>query len=125
MDFGPFFLYAAIPRSRSRALKVDNHTIVDEETRKEAAWRYVGYPGFARWMASTNDFFILRRFGALNARVLLLMQDRIVQKEKRLLEIDQQVRDSEGGSQRSDSLRLDVGSAREQILDDLALLLER
>lgn len=51
-------------------------------------WKYKGYPAFATWMASADDFMVLRRFSRLNARVLLLMQDRIVQKEEELDRMD-------------------------------------
>jgi hypothetical protein len=55
-------------------------------------WKYEGYPGFAKWMASSDDFFVLRRFGQMNTRVLLLMQDRIKRKEEELFNIDERTR---------------------------------
>lgn len=36
------------------------------------------------WMSSDDDFFVLRRFGKVGTRVLLFMQDQIVQLEEKL-----------------------------------------
>ena len=41
-----------------------------------------------KWAASDDDFFVLRRFGEVSARVLLRLQDQIVELEERLREID-------------------------------------
>ena len=87
---------------------------------KYRAWKTVGYPGFARWIASSNDVFIIRRFGALNARVILLMQDQIVRKEMELDAIDF-IESQEG---RNDSLRGEKGDEREHILLELKALLK-
>ncbi|KAI9822405.1 MAG: hypothetical protein M1827_000124 [Pycnora praestabilis] len=56
-------------------------------TRKHAdsePWKYIGYHGFSMWVASDNDFFVLRQFGTLNARIILMKQDRIAELEQRL-----------------------------------------
>jgi hypothetical protein len=50
----------------------------------KAPWKYTGYRIFSRWMATDNDFLIVRRFGNLNARIILSMQDDIVQLEEQL-----------------------------------------
>ena len=47
-----------------------------------------GYPTMCKWMASDDDFFVIRKFGEVAARVLLRMQDRIAQLEERLQEQD-------------------------------------
>ena len=49
----------------------------------------MGYRGFSTFVASDNDFFILRRFGTLHARVLLALQDRITVLESNLRAIDE------------------------------------
>ena len=53
-------------------------------------WKYLGYRAFCEWSASDNELFVLRRFTALNTRVILKMQDEIVQLEEELAEIDYQ-----------------------------------
>ncbi|KAF1851126.1 uncharacterized protein K460DRAFT_412737 [Cucurbitaria berberidis CBS 394.84] len=40
-------------------------------------WEEIGYRGFSAFLASDNDFLIFRRFGSLNARLLLYLQDEI------------------------------------------------
>src|SRR5690349_5296972 len=51
-------------------------------------WKYIGYKGYAKFVSSTNDFFIFRQFSALNARVALLLQDQISVLEGTLDELD-------------------------------------
>jgi hypothetical protein len=51
-------------------------------------WKYIGYRGFSSFVASDNDFFFLRRFGTLHARVLLALQDEITVLEDRLRALD-------------------------------------
>jgi hypothetical protein len=51
---------------------------------KEKPWKYIGYKVFSRWVASDPSFFVLRRFGTLNARVALSLQDEIAQLEEKL-----------------------------------------
>jgi hypothetical protein len=59
---------------------------IEEVERKP--WRYVGYPGFAKWTASDNDFFVLRRFDGLATRVLLWRQWQLTKLEKKLATLD-------------------------------------
>src|ERR1700722_559445 len=51
-------------------------------------WKYTGYRVFSQFIASDNDFFVLRRFGTLNARVILALQDQLSKLEEDLEEID-------------------------------------
>jgi len=44
-------------------------------------------------MASDSAFLVIRRFGALNARIALSMQDEIVQLEEQLYDIDEALSD--------------------------------
>jgi hypothetical protein len=53
-------------------------------------WKYYGYKAFSEWSASDNDFFAIRRFGALNTRVILKWQDDICQLEEKLAKIDEE-----------------------------------
>ena len=39
---------------------------------------------FSRWVASDQAFFVVRRFGALNTRVLLALQDEITEMDQHL-----------------------------------------
>lgn len=99
------------------------------EDRAERGWKYAGYPAFARWMASSNDFFVLRRFDALNARVLLRLQDQIAELEDKLKAVDQTCMEAEVDTvhSRLDSLRLDrqIQPEREELLEELTGKLEQ
>ena len=55
---------------------------------REKAWKYVGYKGFSQWLASSDDFLVVRRFDTLAARVLLLLQWELVKIEKDLSDLD-------------------------------------
>lgn len=68
------------------------------------------------WMASDDDFFVLRRFGKLGARIALLMQNRIAQLEEELLNEDIASRDAR---QHSGSFRNDPREQRNKILEEL------
>jgi hypothetical protein len=50
----------------------------------EIPWQYHGYPALSKWMASANDFFLLRRFSPLQVRCLLHLQNQIAVKGKKL-----------------------------------------
>ncbi|KAI9764896.1 MAG: hypothetical protein M1839_005690 [Geoglossum umbratile] len=56
---------------------------------REKPWKHVGYKVFSRWIASDQTFLIVRKFGALNARVALSLQDEIAELEEKLDTMDQ------------------------------------
>jgi hypothetical protein len=47
-----------------------------------------GYMRLAKWMAGCDDFFVIRKFSALTAFVLLKVQDDLVQLERKIGELD-------------------------------------
>lgn len=55
---------------------------------KRAPWRYVGYSGFSKWMASSNDYLVIRRFDSLATRVILLLQWELTKLEDQLAKLD-------------------------------------
>lgn len=76
-------------------------------------------------MASSNDCFALRRFTSLNVRVLLKLQNNVVELERRLDEMDNfsmNLPPHEGGCA---SFRLDANSPREELLDEIEAALEK
>ena len=97
---------------------------MDHEYKRSQAWKHRGYGDFSEWMASSNDFFIIRRFGALNARILLFMQYRITCLENDLKHIDVEVENSPNPAARNNSLKHDHGSIREEIIEQLIPLLK-
>lgn len=69
-----------------------------------------------RWMASDDDFFVIRKFGEVAARVLLRMQDRIVQLEEKLQKQD---RISARQGLDSGTFRNEKNLSRDEIMDEL------
>ncbi|KAF2089465.1 hypothetical protein K490DRAFT_22675, partial [Saccharata proteae CBS 121410] len=59
-----------------------------KEEKGKQPWRYLGYPAFSAWLDADNDNFVLRRFGTLHARTLLMLQNEIVGLERRLANVD-------------------------------------
>jgi hypothetical protein len=53
-------------------------------------WKYIGYPVFSQWLSSDSDFFLIRRFDGLNARVILMLQWEISVLEADLARIDRE-----------------------------------
>ncbi|KAL2687391.1 hypothetical protein Neosp_004951 [[Neocosmospora] mangrovei] len=51
-------------------------------------WKFIGYKGYAEFISSDDDWFILRRFGALNVRVALALQDEVSVLEEDLKKLD-------------------------------------
>ena len=77
-------------------------------------------------MASDNDFFIIRKFDKLNARVILMMQDRISCLEEKLEKIDQECRTMVEGKGDNGTLRHDsMDNGRQAILDELVYRLDK
>jgi hypothetical protein len=64
---------------------------VTSHDRSKKPWKYIGYRGFCDFVASDNDFFILRRFSALTTRVLLALQDELVELETQLSVLESQL----------------------------------
>lgn len=84
---------------------------------REKPWRYIGYKGFSEWLASDEDFFIVRRFDTLASRVILTLQWELTKLEAKLTELDlershQIIEDRHNGS-----IELDDDVRREHIRD--------
>ena len=75
-----------------------------------------------KWTASDDDFFLLRKFGKLSARVLLRLQDRIVFLEEDLQRIDQRC---EENGLNNGTFRYEPNEERQRLLDDLTSRLEQ
>ena len=69
-----------------------------------------------RWMASDDDFFVIRKFGEVAARVLLRMQDRIAQLEQ---DLQTQDRISKVQCWNSGTFRKEKNVKRDEIMDEL------
>lgn len=97
----------------------------EAEERTTKPWKQLGYPALSKWMSSSDDFLVLRRFSTLNVRVLLLLQDRIVRLERDLGRYDEAARQAPDEFANSGSFRLDAWEDRKSILDQLLPLLDQ
>ncbi|KAI1170933.1 hypothetical protein F4777DRAFT_567498 [Nemania sp. FL0916] len=71
----------------SGSIELPNTVTREDIDRKP--WKYVGYCGYTRLIASEDDFFILRRFNALSIRIALLLQDEIASLKDELADMDE------------------------------------
>lgn len=76
----------------------------------------MGYRGFARFAASDTDFFVLRRFDYLNARVLLNLQDELSALEEELETLEQSLRRKDAEDVDNGTLRPDPVPRRAELI---------
>ncbi|KAF3035985.1 hypothetical protein E8E11_004983 [Didymella keratinophila] len=60
----------------------------DPSSVEKAGSNRKGYLRFSSWMASDDDFFVVRRFQSLNAHTILYMQNRLARIEERLWQLE-------------------------------------
>ena len=82
----------------------------------EKPWKYTGYQSFSAFVASDNDFFILGRFGALSAQVLLSLQDQISRVEQDLEVLEKRVRERDAPDIHNESFRQEAEKCRENLV---------
>lgn len=94
---------------------------VTEFDRYDQPWKYIGYKSYAWLLSSDDDFLMFRRFGTLNARVLLSMQDDLVVAEEKLKELDSQYSQKDAPRQHNGSFRLESAqqTERKELLLDI------
>ncbi len=80
------------------------------------AWKYLGYQSFANFVASDHDFFVLRRFGALSARVLLGLQDELSCLEGQLDVVESRLRQRDGPQVHNGTFRHETQEERKQLV---------
>lgn len=86
---------------------------------EQKPWKYLGYPAFSAFVASDDDFFFLRRFGALHARVLLSLQDQITMLEDKVKAIDQQSSSRTAIDHNNGSFREDEYEERTNVIAEI------
>lgn len=89
--------------------------LVTEQEIETKPWKYIGYKGYSSFIASDNDFYIVRRFAALNTRIALALQDEVTVLEEELSELDARY-------SRRDAEDLHNGSFRDDREDRTALV---
>ncbi|KAF9876167.1 hypothetical protein CkaCkLH20_06110 [Colletotrichum karsti] len=98
---------ASSRRSPSRhSSGTENEKPTDEQVH-ERPWKYIGYKGYAEFISSEDDFYLLRRFDTLNIRATLALQDEISQLEQQLENLDQEMRRVNGSHYNNGTMRGD------------------
>ncbi|KAJ3577101.1 hypothetical protein NPX13_g3466 [Xylaria arbuscula] len=97
---------------------IDTNNVVLREDIERKPWKYVGYSGYIRFIASEDDFFILRRFDSLTIRIALLLQDEISVLENELAEIDERTSKKAAEDVHNGSFREDI-SCRAAVLSKI------
>ena len=100
----------------------EEESSVDEVWR--LPWKYIGYKGFAEFLSSEDDFFILRKFDELNIRIALTLQDEISVLEEKLKKIDDESSQTDGPDINNGSLRKDI-PARRHLIRTIAVKLKQ
>jgi hypothetical protein len=79
-------------------------------------WKYTGYRGFSSFLASDDDVCIIRKFGSLNVRVILALQDEIVTLEQELAALDNECSQKTRPDCHNGSFKDDLGYPRSELL---------
>lgn len=90
-----------------------------KEEIQQKPWKYLGYRAFSEFIASDNDFFVIRRFGTLNARIILALQDQLSQLEETLNKLDTKYSQVDWQDVNNGSFREDTQADRRTIISDI------
>jgi Family of unknown function (DUF6594) len=82
-------------------------------------WKYKGYKHYSWFLASDDDFLIFRRFGTLNARVILAMQDGISAAEAKLKALDDEASLKNAPRRHNGSFRREEDQERKALITEI------
>lgn len=109
-----------LQHSNSASCPLDMTTKVEvpSEEVNNKPWKYLGYEEYSSFISSDDDFFVVRRFSTLTARVILALQDQLSELEEELAILEKSLK-------RFDSPAVHNGSFREETKVERAGLLMR
>ncbi|KAM7185330.1 hypothetical protein V8F33_012448 [Rhypophila sp. PSN 637] len=96
----------------------DTDAPLTQEDFIQKPWKYIGYKDFARHASSNDDFLVLRRFDRVHCRLLLMLQDQVVELESELDALDTRLSKRSAPDLDNGSMRNDVAE-RKDLLDRL------
>ncbi|KAK0646919.1 hypothetical protein B0T16DRAFT_330001 [Cercophora newfieldiana] len=106
----------------SNATSTSHRPSVSTSEIQARPWQYLGYKHYSELISSTDEFFIVRRFAALNGRVILNLQNEIVKLEARLRNLDDD--NHEDASPRNNgSFEYDEGTEKAELLSEIQVKL--
>lgn len=91
---------------------------------KEKPWKYIGYKGYSKFIASETDYYVLRSFSSLNTRVALSLQNELVLLEEELNNLDKIFSRRDADDNHNGSFRNDQENRRDLIRRIHAKLVE-
>ncbi|KAH0556095.1 hypothetical protein GP486_005971 [Trichoglossum hirsutum] len=97
----------------------DDEIMLDEispQDMRKKPWKYIGYRKFCEFVTSDNDFFILRRFSELTARVLLALQDELSELESQLQILENHLSQKSAPDVHNGSFRQETQETRLQLI---------
>jgi hypothetical protein len=93
--------------------------VYSNSEQQKKPWKHIGYRGFTSFITSDNDFFILRRFSTLTARVLLSLQDELSELEEQLTVIDARLSDPLAEDIHNGSFREETSETRLELIREV------
>jgi hypothetical protein len=87
-------------------------------------WKDIGYRGYYEFLASDNDFMVFRRYGTLNAGLLLYLQDQIAVHEGELRFLEDSHADTDAADVHNGSFQQDMVPERKVLLDKILAKVE-
>jgi sugar-specific transcriptional regulator TrmB len=88
----------------------------DEPHPAAKPWKHVGYKHYSRVVASSPNLFYVRQYRALNARIILAMQDQIAELEEELNRLDDSLSQATAPDIHNGSFRQEVSRERAQLI---------
>jgi hypothetical protein len=105
------------PQIQPRRTSGDSQNLTQDEI-DQKPWKYIGYKGYSDFIASENDFLILRRFASVSARAALELQDKVVVLEEQLEGLDRELSRREMQDVNNGTFRDDIPE-RKRVLREL------
>lgn len=79
-------------------------------------WKYLGYEEYSSFISSDDDFFVVRRFSALTARIILALQDQLSELEEQLGQLEQNLKRCDSPAVHNGSFREETQGARADLV---------
>jgi hypothetical protein len=94
----------------------NSKVLIPEQEKQSRPWKYLGCEEYSSFIASDDDFFVIRRFSTLTARVILALQDQLSQIEEQLESLERQLKIPEAGLVHNGSFQEEMHSSRTELV---------
>jgi hypothetical protein len=93
-----------------------SETALSPEEINSKPWKYLGYEEYSSFMSSDDDFFVVRRFSTLTARVILALQDQLSELEEQLGSLEKNLKRRGSPAVHNGSFREETQAARADLV---------